>query len=551
MASTTPLRQVRTEFHEGKFKAKSILSPEGFPVRALVKVFPRRVIPVVFIPGVMGTNLRLKRGGAAAWRPPNGKWEGIVQLISYLGKDASARKKLLHPDVVEVDEDGPLKLTSSVETQLLGASKADLEKYAQLHGWGELHQESYAFILNTLHQNLQNILDEHGDPSSYWQRFVLKAQGAREFGAEKRFVPVASTDLKKFADAAYPVHAIGYNWLQSNLDSASRVAERVEAIINFYSNTLSKECDKVVLVTHSMGGLVARAFTELKASNRVLGVVHGVMPAIGAPATYKRMRAGFEGVAKVLLGRNGAETTAVLAQSPGPLQLLPSSEYVTQINGENRHWLRAQFRSPLNVKFNTETMLGDGDPYDKIYLDQTHWWRLAFSSLMNPTDAKGVAEIRGQDQELRTFKRNIETVRKFHGHLSGKYHSNCHAFYAADIERPTWGEVRWGASGRHGDISGDELLSDNLSGLVLIRSNSGGITTLSIDEPDTPGDGTVPELSGQAPAPFVKQLFRHEGKKANHPSYEHQFAYGDDFIAGLTLYSIVRLTLDSGILDKG
>lgn len=549
MVSTTPLRQVRTEFHAGKFKAKSILSPEGFPVRALIKVYPRRVIPVIFLPGVMGTNLRLKRDGAAAWRPPNGKWEGVVQLISYLGKDANARKKTLHPDLVEVDEDGPLKLTSDVETQLMGEGKGDSEKYAQLHGWGELHQESYAFILNTLHHNLHNILNESGDPSPYWQRFVLKAQGGKEFGAEKDFVPVAPTELKKFSRAAYPVHAIGYNWLQSNLDSATRVAERVEAIINFYSKTLGKDCDKVLLVTHSMGGLVARAYTELKASNRVLGVVHGVMPAIGAPATYKRMRAGFEGVAKVLLGRNGAETTAVLAQSPGPLQLLPSGEYAARVNGEKRHWLRANFLSPLNPKFNTETMLGAGDPYDKIYLNQTNWWRLAFDSLLHPAATKGRSQIRGQNPELRSFRRNIETVRKFQGQIAGKYHGNCHAFYAADIERPTWGEVRWCASGRHGDLSEAELVSDNLSGLVLVRSNPGGITSLSIDGPDTPGDGTVPELSGQAPSPFIKQIFRHEGQRTNHPSYEHQFAYGQDFIAGLTLYSIVRLTLDSGVLD--
>lgn len=546
---TSPVRQVPTEFHEGKFKARSILSPEGFPVRALIKVYPRRVIPLVFLPGIMGSNLRLKENGAAAWRPPNGKADGIVELVRYLNKDAGARQRVLHPALVEVDEDGPLVVDSRVEAQLLGANRADLDRFAELHGWGELHQESYAFILNTLHDNLHNILDADGRPSPYWSRFVLKAQGKKEFGAEKEFKNLSADDLKKFSSAAYPVHAVGYNWLQSNHLSANRVAERVEAIIRFYRDTLGKDCHKVILVTHSMGGLVGRAFTNLLNSQSVLGVVHGVMPAIGAPATYKRMRAGFEGVAQVLLGRNGAETTAVLSQSPGPLELLPTSEYSTRVDGQKRHWLRAQFRSPLNAKYNTESLLGAGDPYEKIYLNQANWWRLVHNSLLRPDGSSQTrSTIRSKNDAFRAFARNLETAREFHQQIAGKYHSNSHAFYAADPDQPSWGEVRWNASGQADNLTDAEFLSDNLNGLVLVKSKA-GISTLDIAEPDVPGDGTVPEVSGQAPRDFVKQIFRHEGKKAGHPSYEHQFAYGQDFVAGLTLYSVARLTLDAGILD--
>ncbi|MFX5747526.1 hypothetical protein ABTE19_21620, partial [Acinetobacter baumannii] len=79
-----------------------------------------------------------------------------------------------------------------------------------------------------------------------------------------------------------------------------------------------------------MGGLVARACAQLpEMAERILGVVHGVMPALGAPATYKRIRAGFEGAGQVVLGRNAAECTAVMANAPGPLELLPTAQYKT------------------------------------------------------------------------------------------------------------------------------------------------------------------------------------------------------------------------------
>jgi alpha-beta hydrolase superfamily lysophospholipase len=47
------------------------------------------------------------------------------------------------------------------------------------------------------------------------------------------------------------------------------------------------QCEKVIVVTHSMGGLVARALIHPKMGSlkdKVLGIVHGVMPAIGAGA---------------------------------------------------------------------------------------------------------------------------------------------------------------------------------------------------------------------------------------------------------------------------
>lgn len=131
----------------------------------------------------------------------------------------------------------------------------------------------------------------------------------------------------------FPVHAVGYNWLQSNADSAKHLQKRIDKIIGYYKE-LGHPCEKVILVTHSMGGLVARHYTEvLGGAAKVYGVVHGVMPDLGAATAYKRVKAGTEGsgvkgaVVSRVLGDTAAKMTAVFAQSPGPLQLLPSAQY--------------------------------------------------------------------------------------------------------------------------------------------------------------------------------------------------------------------------------
>src|ERR1700709_2729015 len=53
----------------------------------------------------------------------------------------------------------------------------------------------------------------------------------------------------------FPVHAVGYNWLQSNDESAQYLADKIDAFMNYYRGR-GYQCEKVILVTHSMGGLV-------------------------------------------------------------------------------------------------------------------------------------------------------------------------------------------------------------------------------------------------------------------------------------------------------
>jgi hypothetical protein len=50
------------------------------------------------------------------------------------------------------------------------------------------------------------------------------------FGAIQKSDPLTEDGLKLFANFQYPVHAVGYNWTQSNGKSAETVFARIKKI---------------------------------------------------------------------------------------------------------------------------------------------------------------------------------------------------------------------------------------------------------------------------------------------------------------------------------
>lgn len=67
-------------------------------------------LPVIFIPGIMGTNLRNKADKSEVWRPPNGLWPmddlfaSIGALWTWAWRGPKARQELLKAEQVEVDD---------------------------------------------------------------------------------------------------------------------------------------------------------------------------------------------------------------------------------------------------------------------------------------------------------------------------------------------------------------------------------------------------------------------------------------------------------------
>ena len=393
--SDTATRLVGTGWDEhGNDTAQSVLTGTNLKVRALCLTTPDLVVPVLFVPGIMGTRLKVKNRDASAWYPPENTWDGLVTVLKHLNKSAADRQKLLDPNNTEVDDEGPAHPDESSKALLaIAPGDTDAER-AKWRGWGQLYGKSYAGILSLLEKSLALIFDPASQGKALtatWKTLVMERQDAAKFGAQKPFTPLEEDHLRDAADVLYPVHGVGYNWLRSNKESGERLAQEIERITAHYRSK-GKICDKVIIVTHSMGGLVGRACAQMPGvADRILGIVHGVMPAIGAPATYKRIRAGFEGVEQVLLGRNAAECTAVMANAPGPVELLPTAQYKTQSEKGPRHWLRASY-TKINMEGLAEevdTFLGDADPYADIYLNNSKsWWKLVREDLIDPAGRK-------------------------------------------------------------------------------------------------------------------------------------------------------------------
>lgn len=133
----------------------------------------------------------------------------------------------------------------------------------------------------------------------------------------------------------------GYNWLKSNADSSREIQKLIDdVILPHYKNSTPPLPKKVLLVTHSMGGLVVRSLTIDKPDVAWGGVI-GAMPANGSMDAYIRARRGTRNletstagwgdklvgaITERILGNNAEPISRLFSQAPGALELLPFGE---------------------------------------------------------------------------------------------------------------------------------------------------------------------------------------------------------------------------------
>jgi len=306
----------------------------------------REALPIVFVPGIMGS--RLRRGDVAPtangaypgthtdgmpslrWDPGNKSW----MAKNYMYKGARHRKAML-----------------------IGPSfTAGFLQVADSTPRGD---------------GLIELMDDY-------RPFLVQLR-SRDWGTIGRVFE-------------FPVFACGYDWTRSAEDAAIALASRIREIIDEARRVVGL-CDKVILVSHSMGGLVTRACAKLAgAEGQILGIVHSVQPVNGSAAAYWRIKAGFEGdwTASAVLGNEGRDTTVILGNSPGGLQLLPNARYRTNIGAVA--WLTAaQDGRPTGLSLPVK------DPYEEIYRvpaevrplssgtpSTNTWWGLVDPALLAP-----------------------------------------------------------------------------------------------------------------------------------------------------------------------
>jgi len=544
--------------------AQGFVTPKQDRTPQIQNIPPNRVLPVIFIPGIMGSNLRMSAErqrqlglkSNIAWRPDHTK-ATIAQ-----SNDSEAERQLrLDAEATELDiydpETNPtgdfretaddrnsevrVSFMYSGVSQLGGPMlESDLpgtpnpktkDKKARERGWGEIYFSSYQEILFLCEEKLNSaFINKNMDV--FLKKYVAGVNPKKWQASNRPLLNEVTEDtIRNIVKGCwFPVHAMGYNWLKANSFSGTIIAARINNLIKKYQ-TQGFECEKVILVTHSMGGLVARAVIHPEMGNlkdKILGIVHGVMPAIGAGTAYKRVRCGFEGsgIPVRVLGNTGTKVTAVLANAQGGLELLPSQAY-------GNHWLQVM-QNGKEIKNLPEK----GDPYEEIYKVRNKWYGLLREDWINPAQVLGAG-----------FNRTcalLDRAKDFHNSIESTYHDQSYAHYGADSNRMAWHRVVW-------DIEKDANVN-NINMLAIVEDDNQGKlkmrdptlpTTKNKSTPDfsiilrdaaDPGDQTVPLHSADAQlrSGKFKGIFRQNG-------YEHQSSYNNPAVLAATLYSLLQI----------
>jgi hypothetical protein len=224
-----------------------------------------QVLPIVFVPGLMGTRLAFDKA------------DGVDRKMSW------------DPD----------------------------HSITEMLPWKRLTASEKRRVLN--HQNPATIIDE--DVDNGWGAL------AKSFYDDFHQALLAKKDM---ADATTPVYAVGYDWRQSCANSARRLTAKVTGILKD-----NKGAQQAILITHSMGGLVARAAMKQSSglANSVRGVVHVAQPVAGAVVLYRRVFTGmsttWDGDKHItkILGNTPYEFTVPMSGIPGVFELLPTQQY--------------------------------------------------------------------------------------------------------------------------------------------------------------------------------------------------------------------------------
>nr|WP_279051427.1 acetyltransferase [Cedecea davisae] len=449
---------------------------------------PVKAIPVIFLPGVMGTNLMASGEGKQ-----NDIWRGDSLggvFLKWARKDGIERRELLNPGTTKVDSRGDINQT--IYSPLSDDGTLFLTR--RKRGWGEVLSISYGKFLSVLQGALlddwQQALVNYGKPAPE-KKGVLSQLVGKPLAEGKNAEITGETvltpeEVNHFQNFLFPVHVYGYNWLEDNKISAEGLVAFIDKTINLYKNHCGHGMpfppgqEKVIIVTHSMGGLVARYAAQVSgAKDKILGIVHGVIPDLGSPAAYRRMKVGAkqEGMAGAVLGNTAKELMPVLARAPAPLQLLPSAKYLA-----GAPWLTVEGAGEdgSDVK-----LPQNRDPFGEIYLNKTLWYRLYESDIIDKDEAVS------QSNWTNYVRLVDKPVRKFISLLDSRgYHPNTYAFYGHKIDSD--GTLAWRKTSityPKNRYESDRKLPNNYREIPLPFNRS---QMYVVTSSKTPGDGTVP-----------------------------------------------------------
>lgn len=500
---------------------------------------PTKVIPVIFIPGIMGTNLMSKSADKKEiWRG-----DSLARVYwEWHSKAGEQRQNLLNPKTTRVDNRGDIEkeiLTPFSDDGCLFPSRDE-------RNWGAALGFSYGRFLNVFQGAL--IDDWQTELANYERNYrfndpetmeridvTLKHEGSLSKLVNKKFNThekeneqvLTPEELNHFKRFLFPVHVFGYNWLQDNKTSAESLKTYIDDVLRLYREKhgygLAQE--KVIIVTHSMGGLVARYASQvLGINNKILGIVHGVIPDLGSPAAYRRMKVGaegegFMGTAGHVLGATGKELMPVLARAPAALQLLPHPKYRSP-------WLTIK----SHYRDNDLSLPKSKDPFGEIYLQKEAWWRLYESDIL---DKKKIIS----DKNWQDYAQLMDTpVRKFMYALENAgYHPETYIFYGK--KEKSDGELTWKPTHSTAEYSPHVGIRDAPTKNRRVLEDGYSLQEFTLISSETPGDGTVPVESFDAikKSSAVKSILA--------TNVEHQSAYDVSNLFHISNKPAIQFTL--------
>ena len=456
-------------------------------------IIEREIIPIIFVPGIMGSRLEDSYRNKV-WDPDDTGF--MVNRYGRIDRTAAYRKAKLIGKQFSSDY---LKVSNN-DTEHNKAFAQENDPTRVERGWGGVFWGSYGDLLLSLQGH------EWKEPVSLCFEF--------------------------------PVHAFGYNWTDTNFNAGKKLADKIDDLIAEYKSK-GRLCEYVILVSHSMGGLVCRSACKLHmAEKNVLGVLHGVQPATGAPAAYWRMKAGFErahggpsgslwdwlrnplkmaehsleGRAGAwIFGTDGKEVTCILGNAPGGLELLPNKHYTN--NAGSRQWLHVPDRDGLIHSFPRS-----GDPYKEIYsINDDVFWRMVNPAWLDPgSKNESNNEYAEIDGRWGNYLDVLETPEQFHEMLKMEYHHHTYQFYSSGYE--TVDEIRYKRNKtdinlekrQNAGIEFQKYFGETHRGAyiaylnyndVVVESNSDVAYKIEMAMPGeykAEGDSTVPDSSGNA-----------------------------------------------------
>ena len=264
-----------------------------------------RIVPIIFVPGVMGTRLSIN-GASQDWDPDD-PGEMLGWLVFSRRKnmnDIDFRRRAEPLTGLSGLESGndpgneingrprlrQIALDQTIPRPAARAQSSAVIKFYERRGWGEVVWSFYREILMDMEEQL---------------------------------------NPKDSAGELRPVYAVGYDWRGSNRDSAQRLIRRVNEFLG--RHPLAQQ---VIIVTHSMGGLVTRSALVQGLEPRARGVIHTVIPADGAVVAYRRFLTGARDEFqdgplpfRAILGRTRLEYSLMQSVLRGPTELLPAEAY--------------------------------------------------------------------------------------------------------------------------------------------------------------------------------------------------------------------------------